>query len=248
MKTLLAILCLLPTLCFGQGFGSFKDDQPFLAKDVSSGGGETYPIATNLAFYWDCNDLTNSPITTVWVDRIQGNVIVATNSPTWATNSGVTLNGNNNGFFITNYVTIGPGTSFMLLSRSTAASGQQILLSQTPNATFIDINTTIHVWRIEGGNLWPEAPFYGPTIEFVWTGKSTVNESIYTNGVDSLFGYGASGDLNAIGAGYNTGNLIAALNGQLYAFMVWTNATELTPAQVAEVHNYVTNHFSYAFP
>lgn len=69
MKTLLAILCLLPTLCFAQGFGNFRTDQPFLGQDATSAASALLPVAE---FNWT---YTNQPAGdfTYWPDNIHSN-------------------------------------------------------------------------------------------------------------------------------------------------------------------------------
>ncbi len=84
MKRTLALLAtVFPLYLFGQGFGSFSGDQPFLASSSSLISTQAY--ATNLTFRWVASDLPTNVVMTNWTDRINGfvqktNVIDVTNA------------------------------------------------------------------------------------------------------------------------------------------------------------------------
>lgn len=252
VKVISLLFCFLSLLVNGQGFGSFSHDQPFLAKDAASE--ETGLPTTKMAFRWVASDLSSSPVAT-WTDQIQA--VQATQSgalrPGWATN-GVYFDGSDDALVIaTNAVVLslnddvgGQVDAILFVGNSTAEGGAHMVLGT-------DGTTDQHFLQAPGPRFYAGNGSYvtlayplGTPIDLLfWT------HAAYTNGVLSVtnVNINVASTHSLIRMGKSGGDLYP-FSGTINELVVWTNIGDagFSASQIAQIHRYVTNTYSFVSP
>lgn len=219
---------------------------PFFAADSAS---STPALPTRgLAFWWVASDLTNSPVQ-IWQDRIQGRNLVqatAANQPSWTNNLGVNFTGNQ--FMdLTNTIPLLINSAWMVVVRPMTNNAQYegiIFAGASFNLLFFNFFAGASQFLYGDSTQVIGEIALNKNYEFMYAGTNGPSITlIYTNGVQASSVSFTSGTMQRIG---NDTTHTYYLNGRIQEIAIWTNVSILTPSEISQAYQHVTN--SWIFP
>lgn len=240
---------------FGQGFGNFRSDQPFLARNYATTSVTNPQTIAGIYCWWLYTDLaTNDFKVNTWTDRVAG--IIATNLYAAPTN-----------YTLGMYYPIDAGMRVGVMTNSPggipAADNMTTCFIIRPigdtdfTTLFQDGTSAFRVRRFSsglagnwrGGDLTEATAFKNPALDkyidivIIRTNGSSI--TIYTNGVVTAYNNVAlttsivPTDFLCTGASANRG-----LEAYVTDIVVYTN--NFSTANLADFHFYATNTYNYA--
>lgn len=235
---------------FGQGFGNFRSDQPYLARNYTSAvSNSADALPVGIGYWWNASDLSSSPVNN-WTDRVAG--VVMTNSgsttPTWTTN-GVQFTRSSSQFLrTTSPITLYSTNAFLLVVTRTGDVGDQWIIGHDSlSQTWIRWNSAMN-WTTENEFGFAASPL-NAVQDFIFRGMNIgmgSQDQGYTNGI--LAFTSSSALMNTISFGYfgtyvdknNYGDFL------LKELIVWTNGRWASATAVSNVHWYATNIWKHS--